>query len=206
MFFCPNCNNAFDIQKMTTQSGGHTMLPDSDTFTSSSQSGGDINDDIIKKIFDNKITNEEINLIPIKEFFKSISYKKLTSDEKEYVYNKIQDNISKDKKKIIKQFEANPQNSKIDAYFVCTNCGLTKKIESGTKIFTRSGNDVSQSYVSQEFKNLKHSNIHFYTRKYKCPNKKCESHSNPDKRESIYSRLNNSFSLTYICLACDTQF
>jgi len=194
MFYCPNCNNTFDIRKS-----------DSSIKTKKNQHGGKNNyDDIINKLINNKIISiDDIKTIDIKDLFKNDSFKKLNSKQQEFIYNKIQDILPE--KKILKQKQINYLQNNI-AFFVCMNCGFTKTIEPKTLIFSRTSDEISQSYISTDYKNMLNSNILPRTRRYICPNEKCISHTELEKREAIFFRINNTYKIKYICTSCGTDF
>ena len=92
------------------------------------------------------------------------------------------------------------------ALFECTNCGFSKKIEPGTKIFSRISSDVSKDYTSNTYNELLNSDILPRTRKYNCPNKECRTYTDPTIKEAIFQRRNNSYKLVYVCTVCKTVF
>jgi len=185
MFFCPNCSNTFDItNKLKTQQKG----------------GAQPNiQDIITKALENKLLSDaETENLTLSVLTESDAYNKLKNKDKEYVYNKLIDVIQK-----------NPKHQDIKehhAYFICTNCGLSEEIKEKTRIFSRSSLEVSKNYATSNIKNMLYSDILPRTRKYTCPNDKCESHKNMDKREAIFFRMNNTYQIKYICVACETSF
>ncbi|ARF09494.1 DNA-dependent RNA polymerase subunit Rpb9 [Indivirus ILV1] len=186
MYFCPNCNNIFDI----------TKNPHGDK-----QSGGSKNYlTVINNIInDEEVTESDTKDITLTELINEPHYKKLSSDKKELVYNKLQQLLPVDKKEV----EANAGTLSQDkAYFICKNCGFLKPIEENTLIFSRVSNDISQSYTSSDVSDMANSDILPRTRKYICSNKKCVSNSDPSKKEAIFFRVNNSYNIRYVCLAC----
>lgn len=237
MFYCPNCNNAFDIARTTGQQGGKiknfndflasestestesidvmrnnqdTELLNSDLVNSSLEGGKpstlDENSIIIKKIFDNEFTQADAKNLS-KDFFKSTAFKNLDNDSKQFVYNKIQDLLPKDKKKIFAELEKLQKDDQKDtAFFVCKNCGFAKKIKPNTLIFSRSSDNVSRSNSIIDYSDMVHNNTLPITRKYLCPNDKCISHKNPEKKEAVFFRINNTYEVRYICKLCNTQF
>jgi hypothetical protein len=190
MFLCPNCKNIFDITNtLTVQSGG----------------AKNINyEEIITKILMKEVLEEEIiKILKIDDITKQESYNNLKLSNREYVYNKVME--------LTKMHEENLKNIDIkkplsDMYFICKNCGTTKKIKENTLIFSKVSSDISQSYVAPDLSSMKYSDIIPITKKYVCPNRKCVSHDNLEKREAKFFRLNNSYRLKYICLACDEIF
>ena len=188
MHTCPNCNNVFNITKDGTQAGGNI----------------DNDDELINKLLTNKhLTDKDLDNVSLDALLDSLSYKKLKHKQKESVYNKIQDLMPDDQKKI---FAEKPRQNIEKEYFICGNCGYRKVIESGTLIFTKISNDISQSYSPINVDNMKYSDILPKTRKYECPNDKCESHTNFQKRKAVFFRMNNTFKIKHICCACDTVF
>ena len=216
MYFCPNCNNVFDITKTSTKGGAKSDISDmeieaamqSESSEENILMGGAKNDiytDIITKLLHNgKISDEEIAEISLDNLVKSSTYKKLKHAEKEVVYNKLQDLVPLEKKKVLKEETVKQQVDK--AYFICNNCGYMKPIPDGTLIFSKVSTDIAQSYSSSDFKDMIYSDILPRTRKYICPNTKCESHSNPQKKEASFFRMNNNFKVKYVCQACGTIF
>ncbi|CAH6421832.1 DNA-directed RNA polymerase subunit RPB9 [uncultured virus] len=207
MFFCPTCNNAFDITKTIQQKGGNILVDTSESSNSSIKiSGGDKFEDIINKILEDKdVEIDELKNVSFDELIKNQSYKKLKSKQKEKIYNKFQDLLPKEQKKVFKDIDSKPSDQE-KAYFICNNCGFIKKIEPKTLIFSRTSETISQSYDVNEYNDMLDSKILPRTRKYVCPNSNCESHDNPYKREAVFFRLNNSYKIKYICNACGTDF
>jgi hypothetical protein len=191
MFFCPNCNNIFDITNVSS---------------SSEQAGGSkINYDevIIKILKKESLDDDTIKMLSLNDLMKQESYNNLKSAHKEYVFNKVVD--------LTKMNESQLKNTEMKKvmdtmYFICKNCGTTKKIKEGTLIFSKVSSDIAQSYVASDLSVMKYSDVLPITRKYICPDIKCESHTNPEKREAKFFRLNNSYRLKYICMACDLIF
>lgn len=233
MFFCPNCDNMYDIARSIPQSGKGRLdiklsNESSESFLSidstklsitddivdtdiSVQSGGKKSDDsdnygdLLSKILDETVTSTDFKNIDVDELLKSASYKKLKVRHKEFIYNKIQDMLPTNKKKITKNV-IEKSEEELMAFFICNNCGYAKKIEPGTKIFSRTSEDISQNYAVADYKEMLNSKILPYTRKYICPNKKCESYNDPSKREAVFFRLNNSYKVKYLCTTCGTDF
>ncbi len=186
MYFCPNCSNIFDI----------TKNPHKDK-----QSGGakDYLDIINKIISGEEVTDVETKGMILDDLVKEPHYKKLSADQKELVYNKIQQMLPVNKKEV-EEKAGTPSSDK--AYFICKNCGFLKPIEENTLIFSRVSNDISQSYTTADTSEMANSDILPRTRKYICSNKKCISHTDPSKREAVFFRVNNSYNIKYVCLAC----
>ena len=209
MFYCPNCNNTYDIARTSasSQAGGKLNFDFTSSESNNQDMVGGVNVvNLINKILKNEaIVPEDLKDLNINDVTKSIDYKKLKQDEKEKIYNKIQDLFPKEKKKLSGTKPAEDTDDNL-AFFVCSNCGYSVKIDDGTRIFSRTSNDISQSYTTGDYSDMLYSNILPRTRKYTCPNKKCESHKDPTKRQAVFFRKNNSYELVYICSACETSF
>jgi hypothetical protein len=185
MFFCPNCNYAFDIARTSTQKGGAEY------------------ETMIQAILNKE--EPDMSKVNLEDLVKSSAYKKLKSKQKEYVYNTIQDLLPKEDKKLIQE-KTDKIGDQEKAFFVCNNCGFLKKIDAQTLIFSRTSESISQSYNVQDFSDMLNSDILQTTRKYVCPNEKCESHKDPMKREAAFFRLNNTNKIKYICRTCSVSF
>ncbi len=195
MHFCPNCKNVFDIAK---------------TAKNPNQKGGgdsnSVNTIIQKTLAKQKLGGDEMEVIErvgltsvIKMIEKDgVANHDLTKKDIEHIINKLTDDYQKLKK--------SPGLIKHNVSFVCTNCGLTKPIPNDTMIFTKASNDVLQNYSGLDFANMMYSDILPRTRKYLCPNKKCPSHTDYEKREASFFRMNNLFKIKYGCHACGTIF
>jgi DNA-directed RNA polymerase subunit M/transcription elongation factor TFIIS len=90
--------------------------------------------------------------------------------------------------------------------FKCTNCGYIEDIKSGSTLFSVISENVSQNYDITNFDDLINSSILPRTRKYVCPNDKCESHNDFNKKLAVFFRFNRSYKLGFICLTCKTKF
>lgn len=206
MFFCPNCNNAYDISRTIQTGGFNSNISTSETSSeikSDSIIGGSKYNDLINNLLNNE--NVSIDDISVDDFIKSQEYKKLTPHDKEIIYNKLQTILPKNKKKIMLEKPKIDIESNL-AFFVCNNCGFSENIEEDTLIFSRSSDSISQTYGGDDYKNIINSNILPITRKYICPNKNCESHKVPEKKEAKIFRKNNSYNVIYICITCGTSF
>jgi len=213
MFFCPNCNNTFDITKDITsvkQTGGKEELV-SDSFSTTTTTTTTVDnknevDVIINKILKKEeLENDLIESLDINNIVKNIAYKKLNIKDKELVFNTIQDLLPKEKKKLNElKFDTTLTDNK--AYFMCNNCGFIKNIEPKTLIFSRRSDSMTQNFGTKGYKHLLNSNIVPRTKKYICPKQDCISHKDLDKKEAIFFRTNNTYNVKYICRACETIF
>jgi hypothetical protein len=192
MFFCPNCNNLFNI---TNLSKNNKQL----------EGGKNVDyDDLIKRILAKEtIDDSQVQGLTIDNLLKQEFYNSLKPTHREYVYNKVLD-LTKVQETKLKNTEIKEQGDEV--HFICNNCGTTKKVKENTLIFSKVSNDISQSYIASDLADMQYSDILPVTRVYICPNEKCESHTNLEKREAKFFRLNNSYRLKYVCLACTTTF
>lgn len=190
MFFCHNCNNIFDITNIPhSQKGGAKTV--------------DYNEIIKKILLKDNIDELTAKDLSIGELIKQEAYNSLKPTHREYVYNKIME-LTKINESKLKNTELKEEPDKV--YFLCKNCGTSKKIKENTLVFSKVSNDISQSYVATDLSVMQYSDILPITRKYICPNEKCKSHTDLDAREAKFFRLNNSYRLKYTCLACNTTF
>ena len=88
------------------------------------------------------------------------------------------------------------------AYFQCDNCGMYELIEPGTLIYSKSAKN--QVLIAEQNKDLIYDATLPRTRKYVCPNKKCDSHSNSKTKEAVFYKKDHY--VTYICCVCETFF
>lgn len=206
MFFCPNCNNSFDITRTKTAQEGKGKGHEKEI------TGGDNSyQDIIDKVINNTfISEDEVKDIDMEKLTKQPEFKDLKSKQKEIVFNKIHDLLPTEKKKVKNiqddGSEKEDINENLLAYFVCNNCGYSEIIKPGTKIFSRTSESLSQNYTVNDYSEMVNSDILPRTRKYVCPNNECVSHKDISKREAVFFRLINSYKIKYVCTACDTDF
>jgi hypothetical protein len=176
-----------------------------DEQNSDSQFGGAISDIINKILKKETIDKNDVNNISINDLTQDKKYKSLPPKKKELVYNKIQDLLPIEQKKIMNDKPLKSEKENI-AYFVCNNCGPIKKIEAGTLIYSKKSDSLSKNYNTGNYINMAYSKILARTRRYICPNDKCISHTDLTKREAIFFRKNNVYDVKYICEACKTVF
>jgi len=189
MFFCPNCRNSYDITR---------TMPDA-------QTGGVDFNTVVDKILNGDVSKEDVVKLDLNLLLKSSAYKKLSTKKKELVFNKIQDLLPEDKKILI-QNTPTEENEGNKAYFICRNCLYSRPINDGTLIYSKTSSKIMQSYDAHDESNRIYSEILPLTRKYVCPNKKCPSHTDFQKRIAAMYRLHNTFNLKYVCKACGTSW
>lgn len=230
MFLCPQCNNGFEITrgpgklpKPLSRSSVKDDDDDDDEVEEETDLRSDDNDDddnnqeggkstsskdvasLIQDIMNSKIVDpDRANQIGIDRITKDTAFKELTVANRDTVVNTVADMLP-DNKKIQQIKKDGVESSKHNlAHFLCTNCGFTKPVAPRTKIFSKVSDKLSQNYTSGNYKDMLHSSIAPRTRKYTCPNERCESHKDPEKREAVFIRKNNSYEVVYICTACET--
>jgi hypothetical protein len=210
MFYCPHCNNIYNIKKYitTAQIGGYKKQESSSSSilsdTLSTQSGGELLvEDILENILNKKeVSYEDIKSVGISNILKHTDYKKLIKKKKEYVYNNIHDKLPMTEKKIFATL-ATEQTDKNTAYFFCTNCGFSQQIKPQTLLLSMGAkDDLNKNYN----KDYVHHDFLPRTRGYVCKNKTCDSHKQPEKREAVMHRLKNSYKMRYVCTACNTSW
>lgn len=195
MNFCPRCKNMYSITNNIENIIGKTQQ--------NQQKGGTTHN--FEKLIEQILAKQQIKIpdnFPLNSLTESSEYRKLNTKQKEYVYNKITDGIS------IKEKSKHPtakQNFK-PMYFVCLTCAYHEPIESTKLIYNNVGSNISQNYIPPSLDHMALSNIIPRTRRYFCPNDECLSHTNPDKKEAVFFRLNNSHQIKYICQICKTIF
>ena len=222
MFFCPKCNNIFDItqtlsklqsrvvteKKDLQQKGGDiSVVVGGDPQRRKSSFGGDRYTTIINTILEKKpIKYNDIKDISITGLYKHPHYKKQKTADKTYIRNKIQDLLPKKSKKINLEKDIEEQRAKNIAYFQCTNCGYTTKIKPGTLIYSKTTGGKTSKSLTYNVSDMIYDNTLPRTRKYICQNKKCISHKHPEKKEAIFFRTDNTYEITYICTLCKEIF
>lgn len=193
MFYCPQCYNVLDIEPSI----------DEKTTNSQKQTGGEDKYNIlINKILNDNITYDDIKDISLDKLLKHQKYKSITSKQKKYIYNKIQDVLPKEKKKII---ISKPKDiTKNFSRLRCKVCQYRKSIPHGTLLYSET--NTKKIDDDHKYNNMKHNAILPRTRQYLCPNKHCISHKDYDKREAIFYRDSNTYNIHNICTTCNTSF
>lgn len=190
MHFCPKCNNMYTITS---------------TVAAPKQKGGDKSTINYDKLAREILIKRDVTIpenIRLDRLVEAPSYKRMSLRDKEYVHNKVSDTL---KKKGVPGFRDGEQGRK-NIHFKCLSCGHHETINDRTLIYTSVGSDISQTYEVSDISMMKHSDILPRTRKYVCPNEECVSHKVLSQREAVFFRLNNSYMVRYICVACDTHF
>jgi len=208
MFFCPNCDNIYSITKTPpvepTQQGGK-QYSESDTPTSMSDSETNSDNDIISMILKTGNYNKEINMKTIDEITKTASYKKLSSKDKVFVKNKLMEQLPQEEK--IKMMETNTAKTTSNAYFICKNCGTYEPITQGTLVMSKLSTEGDHDFIDNtNYKNMIHVKTLPITRNYICPNDKCLSHKDHEKREAVFFRMGTQYRVRYVCKTCQISW
>jgi len=184
MYFCPNCNNIFDITKKLPQQGGALDY-----------------EKIIKKILDDEsIKESDVYEINTMKLIKDPLYKKLSSEDKEKVINIIEETKPIKQKHVVQDSDS-PTDS--HTYFICNNCTYRRKIDEETLIYSKSNNTT---YSSTSSVNKVYSKILPLTRKYNCPNETCITHKKSELKEAVIFRQPNTYVTKYLCKSCKTEW
>jgi hypothetical protein len=188
MFYCPKCLNVYSISKSIKQIGGASYNLE----------------DIIKKILSDDIEEGEYDTFDNKILDELKDYgvfKKLSASQKDIVYNFIDERIEN------KTISKAAPKIKQKMYFVCTSCGNNEEIEKNTRITVRSSDDYTpETNTTQDIEEYLHMDILPRTRQYDCPNEKCESHTEPEKKSALFMRIKNTYKMKYICESCKTSW
>jgi RNase P subunit RPR2 len=87
------------------------------------------------------------------------------------------------------------------AYFVCNSCGYYRPIESETLLYTKQYEELNDDEF-EDYHLLIYDNTLPRTYKYMCPNKKCDSHKYPEKKEAVIYK-NKNYRVLYVCTICE---
>ncbi len=209
--FCKVCQNFMDITNNVSNTNieeevDEKEIESSDYDVSNSSKKGkktnitQITDDIIEKILNGVILDIEVDEQDIIDINKLAFFNKLTPNQKTLVINRLYEKIPKNQK-IAKD---TPTNLIKLSYFYCKNCGYNEKIPNNMLIFNRSNEKSSDENFNNKFLNYRYDPILPKTKKYNCINKDCVTHKDPIKKKAIFYRTNNSYTIKYICLECES--
>ena len=182
MEFCPQCTTILNIEKrnISEQSGGASYSIS----------------EIIELIKDDNLNLNNVN-IKLNKILKSTEYNSLSLEDKELVYNKIQELLPKYDKKI---FEKNLQNNaKLNIYYSCKECNYSSLLEPGTVLYSE---NKEKKYYNKDYVHWINNPCLPRTDNYKCINESCQSHKG-DKLAVIIKDNNNTI---YVCTICKNQW
>lgn len=205
MFYCPNCNNIYDITKnipniVQNIAGGADMISDTpETVSSIANTSTETNiSNVIDFILKNNVKKEDLRGYTMTDISQSEYYKKLAPKSKNIISGKL---TSLDKS------NQNKENTVSNAYFICRNCGNNEIMKPNTLIVRKNyidaeiSGDISDMETNQR-KNMADIKCLPITRNYVCHNKKCQSFTDPSKRKAKFYRIHGSFKIGYICMTC----
>lgn len=192
--FCERCDNILDISRTPLAD-----VIDEDTTTPNIVSSeDDINyETILQKIEKGeKISEDELKLIDIKDMTKNDYYKKMAKkgEIKKQIIDMIEDMGNSDEN--------------IQAYMVCRNCAFTKPIKGKFRILTKNpeGVTAAHDYVNEAtYRNRVHMRTMPRTRDFSCPNNECPSYTQKSNNEAIFFRKSaDAYDTIYVCTNCLT--
>ncbi|ARF08923.1 DNA-dependent RNA polymerase subunit Rpb9 [Catovirus CTV1] len=205
MFYCPNCNNIYDITKnlpnIPNMTGG--QVSDTPETVSSITTDTDVINVLVNKILSNETVNKnDLKGVTIDSVTKSPSYKKLQAKSKELVHNKLNDLLNNENN----EPKSSPASS--NAFFICKNCGNHEPIKPNTLIARKlyGENNEIEFEDTNKFKEMAHVKCIPLTRHYICPNKNCQSHTDFSLRAARFYRVTGSFRVRYVCTACEQSW
>ncbi len=195
--FCEKCDNILDITRSIPDG-----IEDFDTKTPTEISSDTEQDEveyerILKKIEDGKKpTNEELNMINIKDMVKNEYYKKMA--KKGEIKKNIIDMID----------DMGNADDNTNAFMICKNCFFTKNIIPEFRVLSKNpeGHASIHDYTNEiMYRNKVHVRTMPSTRNYKCTNKDCPSVKGTIAPEAIFFRKNtNTHETIYVCKRCLT--
>ena len=203
--FCERCDNILDISRtpfaeVHNEDGNNTpSTPSTPSTLSTSTSADDtVNyESILKKVENGeKLSDDELKLIDIKDLAKNEYYKKMS--KKGEIKKQIADMIE----------DMGNSDENVRAYMVCHNCGFTKPVIPKFKILTKNPEGVAaeHEYVNEAaIRNRIHMRTMPRTREFTCPNPACPTHTQNVPTEAIFFRKSaNTYDTIYVCVSCKT--
>ena len=131
---------------------------------------------------------------------KSLEFKKLSTREKDIVFNILQQLIPNKNQK-----NKTSTDSNSTAFFECVNCKYTEVIKKGTMIYNRIIEEDVLDDI-KDYSDIVKSNTLPRTKDYICHNKECVTHKDHTKKEAVFTRIGSTFRLIYICTECATSW
>lgn len=198
--FCEKCDNILDISRAIAKD---VDTLDSETPRNLSSDQNSDNDEevdyesMLKKIeAGQKLTNDELRSIDIKEMVKNEYYKKMA--KKGEIKKSIIDMID----------DLGNADDNTQAYMICKNCSFNKTIDPGFRVLSKNpeGVTATHDYVNEaSYRNKVHVRTIPITRNFNCPNKECPVYKNKLAPEAIFFRKNaNTHETIYVCKRCLT--
>lgn len=185
MEFCPNCTTILNLEKeiKTDQLGG------------SNQSFSDI----ISLILNDNLNLNNLNInFNLKKILKSSEYNNLNLEEKEIIYNKIQEVLPKFDKKL---FEKNLKNtSLLNLIWACKECNYKIPLKKTEFLYTETRTKFYKN--NKDYTYMINNPCLPRIDNYVCINKDCKSHNG--KKLAVIIKDNNN--TIYICTICKNQW
>lgn len=216
--FCKICGNFMDITNnvlVTTdepienllllggskkdESSDYDVSSDTNTSSKKSQKTNQITEEIIKNILLDSNYTIVLDNFDINDLTKISYFNKLNQNDKTKVINKVFEFVPNSKKIPVKTDLSSSKTS----YFDCKYCGYNEIIPDKTFIFSRTKEKSNEDTFNSRFIDYQHDNTLPCTKKYKCINKNCKTHSNPELKKAVFYRLNDSYVVRYVCSICN---
>ena len=205
--FCNICDNFMDITNNVSlvsgdiiQSGGDNNISESSDYDINSDelATNTLSDIEITEILDGNENTLDLKNFNISDLNKNSSFNKLSNNQKTLVINRIINRLPKSTKNI--KISENFINR--ESYFYCKTCGYFEKIPDKMFIFSR-GNEKKDELYNFNFLNYTNDNTLPCSKNYNCINNKCTTHDNPELKNAVFFRNNNSYNVKYICSVCN---
>lgn len=191
MEFCPKCNTLFVIVD--------------DVEASKDNIGGASPDNLISKLIHVKDIKELIQNVDVDKLMRSEEYQRLTDDDKNHVYNKIQDALPLNKKRISK--ETKTKKSEYKMFYLCKNCLFHRELQPKTKIYSKFyKTKVEDIKDTKDYSHMVDNPILPRTKEYNCLNDECLTHKKPDLKEAVIITNREKQTVYYVCTVCKTQW
>ena len=178
MEYCKNCHYSLEITRNTKREEGNVKTISRP-----------------EELYKLKPSNDvqyiiNFNEVVFKEYLKD---KGISGDDFTSAMNKF--------RSILKQ-----QKTVAPFVFLCTHCGSSYVIQSGTILYNINL-DMKSKMADEDDIELKCQDpILPRTKDYICPNKSCKSLKNTVEKEAVFYRSGGGYNLKYICCVCKTQW
>jgi hypothetical protein len=183
MSFCPVCYGILDIAKTVNRK------PLSDlTVTESDDNVGTTIEELLKG------NDVDLNGTKINQIKSSEVYNKLDKSKKAFLLTKIESLVSQN-------------DETTNAYYVCSNCSFSKKIDPQTLITSKIGINSQNNYVNVDrYENKIYNRALRWTRNFICPNDKCPGKKDHTIHEAVMYRIDGTMQIMYTCCACKEKW
>ncbi|ATZ80382.1 DNA-dependent RNA polymerase 2 subunit Rpb9 [Bodo saltans virus] len=183
MSFCPVCSGILDIAK--------TVNKKNITEAIETESSNDI-DNIVNELL--KGNDVDLSGTKINQITASESYNKLDKSKKANILTKLETLVSQN-------------DETINAFYVCSNCAYSRKIEPQTLIASKIGANSQNNYFNiNRYENKIYNRALRRTRNFICPNDKCPGKKDDLKHEAVMYRIDGTMQIMYTCCACKEKW